>query len=117
MRLSTSCMHGGMSGISVSHTAPRQASPATAIDSSLTHARLPQVLVEKLGNGADAAAEAIVAAAAGRGGEISRAGRESSLSADADALLSAAVRCLSASKASADILMLTLRASKFSHML
>ena len=60
--------------------------------------------MEKIGSGADVAAEAVVAAAARRGGEISRAGRESSLSADADALLSAAVRCLSAPKAGTAVL-------------
>lgn len=60
--------------------------------------------MEKLGSGADVAAKAIVAAAARRGGEISRAGRESSLSTDADALLSAAVRRLSAPKASCAVL-------------
>ncbi len=90
-----------------------EAMPTSTNELSLTRARLPQELVEKLGSGADAAAEPIVAAAARRGGEISTAGRESSLCADADALLSAAVRCLSPSKASVDTLTLTAAAASW----
>lgn len=59
-----------------------------------------QELLQRLGTGADACAEAIVAAAAKRAGEVGRAGRESGLSAEADALLAAAVSCLSNPKAS-----------------
>lgn len=59
---------------------------------------LIQELVQKLGAGADACADAIIGAAAKRAGKVSRAGRESSLSADADSLLAAAVDCLSEPK-------------------
>ena len=70
------------------------ARPLVQTDKSL------QELLQRLGTGADACTEAIVAAAAKRAGEVGRAGRESSLSAEADALLAAAVSCLSALKAS-----------------
>jgi len=59
--------------------------------------------MQSLGTGADVCAEAIMSAAAKRAGEVSRAGRESSLSSDADALLSAAVGSLSPTKASAPV--------------
>ena len=58
-----------------------------------------QDLVQRLGTRADACADAIVAAAATRLG--SGAARGSSLSTDADAVLSAAVDCLSEAKVAA----------------
>lgn len=58
-----------------------------------------QELVQRQGTRADACADAIVAAAATRLG--SGAARGSSLSTDADAVLSAAVDCLSAAKVAA----------------
>ena len=71
-----------------------------SIATPLVHSDKPsQELLQRLGTGADACAEAIVAAAAKRAGEVGRAGRGSSLSAEADALLAAAVSCLSALKA------------------
>lgn len=57
-----------------------------------------QEAVQALGPAADSGAEAMVAAAAKRAGEVSTAGRSSPLSIEADRTLAAVVACLSEPK-------------------
>jgi hypothetical protein len=55
-------------------------------------------MLAALGRGADACAEVIVAAAAKRAGEVSRAGRENVLTVEADGTLAAVVAHLTANR-------------------